>query len=133
MTDNRILCSKVVTEDRKSVISLIPPALHRDRLIRTYTKDSIVTADPDTVGIMTFGSFSAAQQFRLRMERSSGVPLLILSVEGLGELEWPPEIIGSFKDIGLWFEHPINVLRVKSSVIFTPTRTRCFRKVRVLT
>ena len=110
----------------------------RSRYALQYLKDTIVTALPETLGIMTFKTYRNADEWAWAMERNNydmwaslyGYNLSIIKVEGIGRGKSPGLIASgvSTETIRQFYEDADDYCES-----FTPPyNTICYPQVRVL-
>ena len=97
----------------------------RSRFGRNYLKDTIVKAEPNTLGIFTFNSKINAEEFK---EDQNFLGLRILKVKGIGKPNKSPRISGRLSSTSL-----TTFYKDSDSYTFSsPTGTICYPAVEVL-
>jgi len=119
---------KVVTKDRKSCL------VTDEKYCYSYKKGSIVKARKETVGVMTFTTEKAADNFmyeHFTVEQS--IVREIIKVNGLGKGRRPKRgELCNYTDVTTFYKGNLSIASL--GVDFNaPKGTMCYKKVKVLT
>jgi len=130
---------KVVTKDRESWSMLLRPEIFPEKFVKIYNLNTIVSAHPKSLGLMTFKTKKHAKKFQSRHPVSG---LRIIKVKGIGRGYVPKAIVALFRIISLnGILETTQELKTSgysrpycSSLFWsTPVGTICYKKVKVLT
>jgi len=107
---NRQSVSKALYKDRHTPWSL------------TYNKDTVVEADPESLGILCFETSKQARLFFPHMTSWDGIE--VIQLEGIGDVTKPGKVADIHHLMQRGFKAPLTMS--------PPTGTICFQSVRVL-
>lgn len=112
---------KIITNNRNSIFT-------EGELSRKYLKDSVVSADPRTMGLMTFETEENARHFHQALSFPKSRHSFITKVQGIGRGKRPKQV-----SLHQWTKYLLNWYLAKESFgCLPPPGTICYKKVKVL-